>query len=254
LRVGALLVDYDGTIAPLGVPRNESRILRHVDTELRRIVKLVPVCVVTAKDFEFVYPKSSFATAWACVSGLDVRLADGRRSTRKRLRNLDQAVRVAELGEKKGTITELKRGPSGELLAVAIDWSGVPELGPSLLQSLRQLANAGFIVSHESLTTFADIFAAQPDKGRATRLLCNLLQVENKSMFIGDSALDNSAFQEADIGIGVDHGQPTDGLTSDFVVDQAKLAGFLRTLNDHGMDFAASLPGLRKRERRSRES
>jgi haloacid dehalogenase-like hydrolase len=239
-------LDYDGTIAPLGVPRNESRVFKKVEAELERAVKQIPVCIVTAKDFDFVYPRSRFATGWACVSGLDVRVADGRRSTAKRLRKLDRALRLAESCERKGTYTELKRGPSGELLAVAVDWSTVPELGPSIIRDLRRLTRSGFAVVHERLATFADIYAALPDKGRAAKHLCRLLQVESRMMFIGDSALDNSAFQEAGVSVGVAHGQPMAELKCEFVVDQASLAGFLRSLTDHRMEFDPSLPGVRK--------
>ncbi len=246
-RVGALLVDYDGTVAPLGIPRAESRILRSVEAELKSISKSAPVCIVTAKDFSFVQTRSKFAAGWACVSGLDVRLADGRRVAERRLRNLTGALRLAESAEKKGTYTELKRGPSGELLAVAIDWTGVPEVGPYVLRGLKPISDAGLFVAHERGTTYADVYAAPPDKGRACRLLVKLLEVESYVMFIGDSALDNSAFQAVEIAIGVAHGQPMDELRCEFVVEQARLAEFLRSLSGRGMEFTPTLPSVRRK-------
>ncbi len=246
-RVGSLLVDYDGTIAPLGIPRTESRIFRGVEAELKAISKSTPVCIVTAKDFGFVQPRSRFAAGWACVSGLDVRLADGRSFAERRLRRLDGALRLAETTEKKGTYTELKRGPSGELLAVALDWTGVSDVGPYVLRGLKPIASEGLFVSHERGTTYADIYAAPPDKGRACRLLVKLLEVESCVMFIGDSALDNSAFRAVDIPIGVAHGQPMDELRCEFVVEQARLAEFLRSLSDRGMEFTPTLPAVRRK-------
>lgn len=245
-RVGALLVDYDGTVAPLGVPRGESRIFRSVERELKRIAVKVPVCIVTSKDFGFIFPRSRFAAGWACVSGLDVRLADGRGSALPRIRSLSQALRLAEATERLGTYTEIKRGPSGELLAVAVDWTGLPELGSQVMRRLKPLSEAGLVVSHESGTTYVDIYAAPPDKGRAARLLAKLLQVQSYIMFIGDSTLDNSAFQAAGISVGVAHGQPMEGLRCDFVVEQTRLAEFLRSLSDRGMEFTPSLAGVRQ--------
>ncbi len=246
MKVAALMVDYDGTIAPVGVPRNKSRIFGSVQRELKRIAGLVPVCIVTAKDFAFIHPRSRFASGWACVSGLDVRTAGGRQVTRKRLNSLDPTLKVAKACELLGSYTELKRGPSGELLAVAIDWTGVPSLGPSVVRKLRPIARTGVAVVHDRNDTFADVYAAPPDKGAATKLLKNLLGVQGDVMFIGDSALDNSAFQRARISVGVAHGQPTEGLRCAYVVEQARLAEFLRSLGDRGMDFAPSIAGVRR--------
>ncbi len=244
-RVGALLVDYDGTIAPLGVPREESRIFRSVERELEAMVNTVPVCIVTAKDFDFVRPRSKFAAAWACVSGLDIVLADGRRFTRRRLADLTAALKVAEWAEGLGSFTELKRGPSGELLAVGVDWSAAPEAGAVILPRLKALGARNF-VSRDAYSTFADVYAARPDKGRATKFLKRILGGRKKVMFIGDSAHDNAAFQEAGIAVGVEHGQPMDDLRCSFVVEQTRLGGFLRSLRGRGMEFTPSMPWVER--------
>jgi len=247
LKVAALMLDYDGTIAPLRVPREESRIFRNVENQLRRIVKQVPVCVVTAKDFAFVHPRSRFASGWACVSGLDVRTVDGRAVGRKKLGSLEPARKLAKSFELLGSYTELKRGPAGEVLAVGIDWSGVPGLGPSIVRRLRSMGGGGRTVIHERRTTFADIYAAPPDKGYATKLLKNLLEVQGDVMFIGDSAMDDSAFQRAGIAVGVAHGQPVDRLKCEYLVEQPRLAEFLRSLSDRGMDFSPRIAWLRRK-------
>ena len=247
MRVKALLVDYDGTIAPLGVPRAESRIIQGVERELRKIVKSTPVCVVTAKDFDFTHRRCGFATGWACASGLDIRMADGRSSVARRLRNLAEVLDIAKAAERDGTQTELKVGPAGELLGVSIDWTGTPYLGARVARKLRPLAKK-YSVSLDRHSTFADVYAAPPDKGKATIAVKKLLKVESNVMFIGDSRFDNPAFQEAEMAIGVDHGQPTSGLRCDYIVEQRRLAGFLRSLHGRGMDFTPSLPWVRRKE------
>lgn len=245
MKVDLLLVDYDGTVAPLGVPRDESRIFRSVEKVLREISLKIPVCIVTAKDFDFVEPRSGFAAAWACVSGLDVRLADGRRFTRKKVRSLQDEVELAKWSEGMGSFTELKHGPSGELLGVGIDWSGAPEAGMHILRKIKPLIKAGSPVVYDRQSTFADFYAAPPDKGRATKLLKKVLGKRSGAMFIGDSANDNGAFQEAEMAIGIAHGQPMSQLRCGYVVEQKMLAGFLGSLQDRGMDFTPSLPAVR---------
>jgi hydroxymethylpyrimidine pyrophosphatase-like HAD family hydrolase len=249
VRVAVLMVDYDGTIAPIGVHRDESRIFRRVEVQLRRIVKQVPVCIVTAKDFSFIRPRSGFASGWACVSGLDVRAAGGGHITSSKLSGLGAALDLARSFERMGSYTELKHGPQGELLAVAIDWTGVPNLGPSVVRKLRSLARSGAVVTHDRDATFADIYAAQPDKGKATKLLKNLLEIEGNLMFIGDSAQDNAAFQRAEISIGLVHGQPMNELRCKYTVEKDRLAEFLRSLSDRTMDFAPSIPSVRRKRR-----
>ena len=246
MKVRALFVDYDGTIAPIGVPRSESRVLRGVEMELLRMARETPVCVVTAKDYGFIHSRCGFAAGWACSSGLDVRMADGEVKVASPLRRLDGALKLARSWEGAGTITELKRGPSRELLGVTIDWSGAPELGTAVVHSLGRLAKKGGFVAYDGSSTFADVYAARPDKGKAVKVLKGALGVEMGVMFIGDSALDNAAFRVAEMAIGVAHGQPTSELRCDHIVDQNRLAAFLRSLHGRGMEFSPSLPWVRR--------
>jgi hypothetical protein len=245
LKVEGFFSDYDGTIAPLGVPRDVSRIFKGVEVQLRESVRQVPVCIITSKDFDFIYPRSGFAAGWACVSGLDVRLADGRRWTEKNLVDLSKVLRFAKTKESEGASIELKRGPEGELLGVAVDWTEVPETSELMVDSLRTTSREGVTVVYDGASTFADFYAAPPDKGRALKELKRLLDVKGNTMFIGDSPADNSAFQEANIAVGVSHGQALDDLRCGFVVEQARLEEFLRSLCDSGMEFTPSLAGLR---------
>jgi hypothetical protein len=247
LKVEAFFADYDGTIAPLGVPRDESKIFEGVEVQLRKICQRVPVCIITSKDFDFVYPRSRFAAGWACVSGLDVRLADGRRWTEKNLMDLGRMLRIAKSKEGEGASIELKRGPEGELLGLAIDWTNVPEASESMLEIVRTIWGKGFPVSYDGASTFADFYAAPSDKGRALKVLKRLLGVKGNVMFIGDAPADNSAFLQAEIAVGVFHGQELDKLRCGFVVEQARLEEFLRSLSDRGMEFTPSLPGLRRK-------
>ena len=247
MKVRALFVDYDGTIAPIGVPRSESRVIRGVERELRRIATQVPVCVVTAKDYDFVRPRCEFASGWACSSGLDIRLADGKTMAPGPLKGLELALGRARAWERRGTITEVKRGPKGEVFGISIDWGSAPELGKAVVDELGRLRSGEGYVAYDGSSTFADVYAAPPDKGKAVRILKKALEVRLGVMFIGDSSLDNGAFRVAEMAIGVAHGQPMSELRCDHIVDQSWLAGFLRSLQGRGMEFTPSLPWVRRK-------
>ncbi len=244
MKIDAFFSDYDGTIAPLGAPRKESKIFQRVEVQLRKICRQVPLCIITSKDFDFVYQRTSFAAGWACVSGLDIRLADGRRSGEKRLTELTKPLELAKSMEKKGALTELKRGPAGELLGLAIDWTEVPELGESIVGSLTRMSGEGFIATYDETSMFADFYAAPPDKGKALNELKSLLALKGNTMFIGDAPSDNGAFQQAEVAVGVSHGQALDELRCGFMVEQPRLEEFLQSLSDRRMEFTPSLPGV----------
>jgi len=248
LKVDAFFSDYDGTIAPLGVPRNDSKIFDGVEVQLRKICRQVPLCIITSKDFDFVYPRTSFAAGWACVSGLDIRLSDGRRSGEKRLIELTKPLELAKSLERGGAITELKRGPAGELLGLALDWTEVPELRKTVVENLRKMSDEGISITYDEASTFADIFEAPPNKGMALKQLKRLLGVKGNIMFIGDAPADNGAFQEAEVAVAVSHGQPLDELRCGFMVELARLEEFLRSLSDGGMEFTPSVPGVTQME------
>ncbi|MDA4120065.1 MAG: HAD hydrolase family protein, partial [Thaumarchaeota archaeon] len=150
--------------------------------------------------------------------------------------------------EREGALTELKRGPAGELLGLAIDWTEVPELGKTVVESLRKMSDEGVSITYDEASTFADIFAATPDKGMALKQLKRLLGVKGNVMFIGDAPADNGAFQEAEVALAVSHGQALDELRCGFVVEQARLEEFLRSLSDGRMEFTPSVPGVTQME------
>lgn len=248
MKLDAFFSNYDGTIAPLGVPRNKSKIFEEgVEDRLRKICRQVPLCIITSKGFDFIYPRTSFAEGWACVSGLDIRLADGRRSGEKSLIDLTRLLELAKSMEREGALTELKRGPAGELLGLAIDWTEVPELGESMVENLTRMSGEGFTSTYAEGSTFADFYAAPPDKGRALKQLKGLLGVRGNVMFIGDTPADNGAFQQAEVAVGASHGQALEELRCGFVVEQARLEEFLQSLSDYGMEFSPSLPGVRQK-------
>ncbi len=246
LRLAAFFSDYDGTLAPETLPRDESVIPTSVEKVLRKISGRIPVAIVTSKDFDFIYPRTSFAQAWACVCGLEIRLANGRTISSKISPHMETVLRRLDNEECKSLFIETKRDVKGRLLGISIDWTKAKKPAGETLAWIKGLSRGGMHVDYDRFHTFIDVFAGRPDKGRSLKELKRLLEVEGAVMFIGDSPLDNSAFKEADLSVGVSHGQPLDELDCEFLVNHDMLEGFLSSLLKRGLDFTLALPGVRK--------
>jgi hydroxymethylpyrimidine pyrophosphatase-like HAD family hydrolase len=249
LRIAAVFSDYDGTLAPSGVERGLSRIPGTLERELKRVALTIPFIIVTSKDFDFVFPRTSFARAWACVSGLEIRLSTGRTICRPGLVNVDQAYRRFIPEKAKFEYLEAKRDSAGRLLGFSIEWK--PEVKPptDIVEAAFALRDSGLFVEQNELYPFIDVFAGSPDKGKAIRDLKKILRINDGVMFIGDSRADNRAFREADLAIGVLHGQPMEELECEFTVDYKNLAGFVAALVESNMEFMPSLPHVSRRDK-----
>jgi len=248
MKVGGLFTDYDGTLAPLGVKRIDSRVSSGLESELRKIAARVPFGVITAKSFEFIYPRIPFASAWGCVGGLDLRLADGRVVKEKGLRDMKSALALSDKLRDLGADVEPKRGEGGEILGLGIDWREKPLLQSAIAIELDLLVKEGLHVEFDRYSPFADIYPVAPSKGRALRILHKMLSIKDAIIFIGDSPFDNSAFQAATLSMGVAHGQPMEPLECGFVIEQQDLEVFLRSLSDRGMDFVPTIRGVSKKQ------
>jgi len=234
LKISAIFSDYDGTLASEDVALDASGVPEEISGPLLRLSSSVPVAIVTSKDYGFVRPRTPFARAWACVSGLEIVLSDGRSfaapQTGSRLREgLEYVKRRNEFG----LALELKRSTAKGLLAFSVDWRGKP--GPPaefITTAVADLSDMGLTVAYDPTRPFLDVFGRRPDKGGAVREMKRLLDVNGNVLFIGDSTADNSAFGEADLAMCVDHGQGLDGLECGYAIRREELGRFLRSLED----------------------
>ena len=116
MKVSTLFMDYDGTIAPSGVSREESRVPLPLFSLLERISTKIPVAIVTSKDLRFVKPRTTFAWAWATALGLELRLRDGSGRFARVARGLGEAVASVRTSLPAAIEVEEKRG------ATAASW------------------------------------------------------------------------------------------------------------------------------------
>jgi hypothetical protein len=251
LKISAIFSDYDGTLAPFDVSAEASRVPKAIREPLIRLTSLVPVAIVTSKDCGFVRPRTAFSHAWACVSGLEIVLADGTRVLTRRISGrLREGLDHAKAQGGAGLGFELKHSSTGELLGFSVHWRGRSPPGRFVETVTPELAQMGLTVVSDPSWPFLDVFGARPDKGRAVRRLKGLLNVDGNALYLGDSRADNAAFREAEVGICVEHGQGVDRLGCGFALGFRELGGFLHSLVDH--DLSLDLDAVRRNGGRSR--
>ena len=237
MKISAIFSDYDGTLAPEDVALDASGVPKDVEETLLRLSSSVPVVIVTSKDYGFVRPRTPYARAWACVSGLEIVLSDGRSfappQTGSRLR---EGLDYVRRRNGSGLALEIKRSTAKGLLAFSLDWRGKPA-PPSdfIATAVADLSRMGLTVAYDPTRPYLDVFGRKPDKGGAVREMKRLLGVNGNVLFMGDSTADNPAFEEADLTVCVDHGQSLEGLACGYTLKRGNLAQFLRSLEDGGL-------------------
>jgi hypothetical protein len=244
LKISAIFSDYDGTLAPEDVAREASRVPEDVQDALVRLSSLVPIAIVTSKDIGFVRPRTAFAQAWSCVSGLETVLSDGRVFATP-VKGLREALEYLKRHDDSGLTLELKCSTTGDVLGFSLDWRNSAPLGEYIQTTMAALTKMGLTVVYDPTRPYVDFFGAKPDKGRAVRELKKLLGVSGNVLFIGNSITDNPAFDEADVAICVAHAQEINELKCGFTLRPDERGGFLRSLADG--ESSLDLRGLKRK-------
>ena len=247
MRIAALFTDYDGTLADAAARREDSRVPAGVGARLRELSRRVPVGVITSKDLAFVRPRTKrFATAWSCVGGLETVVAGGPALVSEGVRDLSRALERVRRMLPADVVLEAKRASAdGRVLGLSVDWTrSASPVEKALVEKISSfLRRSGAHIDWPQGRPYLDAFGAAPDKGAALTRLRGLLKVEGPVVYMGDSPLDNAAFERSDVAVCVYHGQPLDGLRCGRVVRYESLEGFLSSLLDDGLDPSAVAPG-----------
>ena len=230
------------------MPRAKSRVPPGLFSVLSKVSSRIPVAVVTSKDYRFIRRRTGFAWAWACVAGLEIILSNEFVYTPSRRPRIERSLETIQRILPEGILLERKLAADGWLLGFSVDWTAGPRITEARIRDLVELLQSdGLRVFRYPSQSYLDAYSLQPDKGTAILRLAGVFGAETGVAYIGDSPLDNPAFQRSDISIGVDHGQPMDQLACEYVVDASLLRSLLESLLASDLAFSARKLPLSRR-------
>lgn len=246
MKVEAIFSDYDGTLCPLELRREDAFISPRLRRVLTKASKRTKLGIVSTKDLSFIRDRVPFAQGYSGSSGLEMQVGD-RIVIDERVRSLGEKIdKVYQEALKKiltirdDIMVERKETEDGDLIAFCIDWrltrdweKAHKEAGPVLALCKER----GMHVSESDVSPFANIFPFEVNKGDALTNLRKEMGIAGPVIYFGDSEADDPAFQVADVSVGVKHTRQMPVLKCKYRLEFFELENFLSGLIDSDFEF-----------------
>ncbi len=254
LNVDAIFSDYDGTLSPFDVNRDNALIPLPLYETLRRISKIIPLGIISTKTINYLEQKIEFAKVISGMGGLEYKIDDEihtRRVPAYKIQLLETILSHALSLTKNmpNIILEEKRTAINELFGFTVDWRMSKDwssykniMRPLIQKSMKEGLDVITYRDHP----FFDVYAAKPDKGKALQKLKRDLKIKGQILYLGDSENDNTAFEESEISIGVTRRQVNPVLKCEYLIRYEKLNLFLKKLIQNKLRFDPELLQLNK--------
>jgi hypothetical protein len=129
-----------------------------------------------------------------------------------------------------GLTIEEKLASDGSIVALSIDWRQAESRHTAQERALQILSYCETLpvvcVRYEG-QSFFDVFSCSIDEGKALLTLKQNFGLLDGILYMGDSGVDNAAFEVADVAVGVLHEETPPNLFCDFFVKFEDVAAFL---------------------------
>jgi HAD superfamily hydrolase (TIGR01484 family) len=246
VKIEAIFSDYDGTLCPLEVRREDAFISPRLRRLLAKASKRIPIGIVTTKDLSFIQERVPFAQGIAATSGLEMQVGDRiiiDDRAKKPNEKMEKVYResLAQILQIRDNIAvERKENEDGGLIAFCIDWRLArdwPEAQRKTVPILQSCKDEGLYVVESNISPFANVYPTEVSKGEALVNLRKEMNVSGPVLYFGDSEADNPAFQIADVSIGIKHQKVMPPLLCKYRLEFFELDRFLSDMIEADFDF-----------------
>jgi hydroxymethylpyrimidine pyrophosphatase-like HAD family hydrolase len=172
--------------------------------------------------------------------GEKVTIDDRVHGSNDKFQKVYQEVLKKVLQTRENLMIERKETDDENLIGFCIDWRLARNWDEAKRRAAPLLAHCrdeGLYVVESEISPFANVFPIKVDKGDAFLKLKEAMGVNGAIVYLGDSEVDDPAFELAEISVGVKHRRIMPKLRCKYRIEFFEMENFLSKLLDSDFDF-----------------